>query len=85
VRKSGITFAPEVGSSDCGILSIRHQGMRIFAAARAAFSQGWCSIKLFFMIGIPGESARISWVSLPFCRINIDCARQNRPPGKKSL
>ena len=84
VRKSGITFAPEAGTQR--LRDIINKGIKeedILEAASAAFSQGWSSIKLYFMIGLPGETDEdILGISL-LCRKVIDCARQSRPPGRK--
>lgn len=58
VRKSTVTIAPEAGTQR--MRNIIHKEMTeadILKAARIAFSTGARSIKLYFMIGLPGETA----------------------------
>jgi radical SAM superfamily enzyme YgiQ (UPF0313 family) len=56
VRKSGITIAPEAGTERLrGILGKRVREEDVLEGARAAFEEGWQSLKLYFMIGLPGE------------------------------
>lgn len=56
-RRTGLTFAPEVA----------HEGLRkkigkmisdheVWGALETALSSGWNSIKLYFMVGLPGET-----------------------------
>lgn len=57
VRKSTVTIAPEAGTQR--LRDIVHKQMTeedILKAARIAFSTGARSIKLYFMIGLPGET-----------------------------
>ena len=57
VRKTGFTLAPEAGS-DRLRLAI-NKGIseeELLAACDEAFAAGWLSIKLYFMIGLPGEN-----------------------------
>lgn len=57
VRKSTVTIAPEAGTQR--MRNIIHKEMTeadILKAARIAFSTGARSIKLYFMIGLPGET-----------------------------
>jgi len=57
VRKSGLTFAPEAGSQR--LRDVINKGVtedNILETVTAAFSQGWTSIKLYFMIGLPSET-----------------------------
>ncbi|MCD6359665.1 MAG: B12-binding domain-containing radical SAM protein, partial [Armatimonadetes bacterium] len=56
VRKSGLTFAPEAGSQRLrDIINKCVTDDDLFAAARAAFDNGWQRLKLYFMIGLPFE------------------------------
>lgn len=56
VRKSGLTLAPEVASDALReSLNKRVSNEDIYAAAVEAYRQGWDLIKLYFMIGLPGE------------------------------
>ncbi|MCL1906061.1 MAG: TIGR03960 family B12-binding radical SAM protein, partial [Clostridiales bacterium] len=57
VRKSGLTFAPEAGSQR--LRDIINKGVReedIIAALTAAFAQGYTTVKLYFIIGLPYET-----------------------------
>lgn len=56
VRRTGLTFAPEAGSQR--MRDIINKGVTetdLLESARLAFSGGWTSIKLYFMIGLPYE------------------------------
>ncbi|MGD9394170.1 MAG: TIGR03960 family B12-binding radical SAM protein [Dehalococcoidia bacterium] len=56
-RKTGLTFAPEAGSER--LRRVINKGTteeKILATAAAAFSRGWRSLKLYFMLGLPGET-----------------------------
>ncbi len=56
VRKSGMTFAPEVATDR--LRQIINKDIRnedVLASAAAAYREGWAQIKLYYMIGIPGE------------------------------
>jgi radical SAM family uncharacterized protein len=55
-RKTGLTFAPEAGTQR--LRDVINKGVTeddLFAAAGAAFEEGWSSLKLYFMIGLPTE------------------------------
>jgi radical SAM-linked protein len=56
VRKTGLTLAPEAGSQR--LRDVINKGLdeeSVLGAARAAASAGWEGMKLYFMIGLPGE------------------------------
>ena len=56
-KKTGLTFAPESGAGRLrNIINKKIDINKLYAAAKEAFRNGWRSIKLYFMIGIPGES-----------------------------
>ena len=57
VKKSGLTFAPEAGTQSLRD-AINKQVIAddLYEAVAAAFSSGWSTIKLYFMIGLPGET-----------------------------
>ena len=60
-KKTGFTFAPEVGSERLRLAVnklIRDQ--EFFDAAEIAFSRGWRLIKMYFMVGLPTEQ----WVDV---------------------
>ncbi|NQT47244.1 MAG: TIGR03960 family B12-binding radical SAM protein [Candidatus Omnitrophica bacterium] len=57
VRKSGLTFAPEVGSDKQRKAINKKVDMDTFKkVARRAYGEGWKSLKLYFMVGLPGEN-----------------------------
>ncbi|RJQ32938.1 MAG: TIGR03960 family B12-binding radical SAM protein [Peptococcaceae bacterium] len=57
VRRSGLTFAPEAGTQR--LRDMINKGVteeNLMEAVTAAFLAGWTAIKLYFMIGLPGET-----------------------------
>ena len=57
VRKSSLTFAPEAGSQR--LRDVINKGLTeevILHGAREAFRGGWSKVKLYFMLGLPGET-----------------------------
>lgn len=57
VRKSGLTFAPEAGTQR--MRDIINKGVTeedLLSSVRSAFASGWSSVKLYFMLGLPGET-----------------------------
>jgi len=57
VRKFGLTIAPEAGTERLRLF-IRKDfpDQAIYDTARVAFSSGWNTIKLYFMVGLPSET-----------------------------
>lgn len=56
-KKSGLTFAPEAGTQRLrNIINKDISDDEIYSAARQAFELGWNGIKLYFMVGLPGET-----------------------------
>jgi radical SAM family uncharacterized protein len=56
-HRSGFTFAPEAGSQR--LRDVINKGVsddEILHSSELAFERGWSSIKLYFMIGLPGET-----------------------------
>jgi radical SAM family uncharacterized protein len=56
-KRGGFTFAPEAGSQR--LRDTINKGVsdgEIEATAQLAFDRGWSSVKLYFMIGLPGET-----------------------------
>ena len=56
-RRGGFTFAPEAGTQR--LRDTINKGVsdeEIARCAQLAFDRGWSSIKLYFMIGLPGET-----------------------------
>ena len=64
VRKSGLTFAPEAGTQrlrDAINKNVTEE--EILRSCRTAFSGGWSSVKLYFMLGLPPRPTRMCWAS----------------------
>jgi len=57
LRRAGLTFAPEAGSERLRhTLNKKIQDSEIIEKSRLALSSGWKKVKLYFMIGLPGET-----------------------------
>ncbi len=57
VRKTGLTFAPEAGTERLrNVINKNVTEADLMEAADAAFREGWDSLKLYFMIGLPTET-----------------------------
>ncbi|MDZ7816253.1 MAG: hypothetical protein U5N86_09735 [Planctomycetota bacterium] len=57
-RKSGLTLAPEVATERMkGVINKDIPRSEILDGAREAFKRGWRLVKLYFMVGLPGESS----------------------------
>ncbi len=57
VKKSSLTFAPEAGTQR--MRNVINKGLTeedIFGGAMDAFRGGWNRVKLYFMLGLPGET-----------------------------
>jgi radical SAM family uncharacterized protein len=57
VKKTSLTFAPEAGSQR--LRDVINKGLSeevILSGAREAFEGGWTRVKLYFMLGHPGET-----------------------------
>ena len=56
VRKSGLTLAPEAGTSRLrAVINKTNTNEDLLRATELAFSEGWTVIKLYFMVGQPTE------------------------------
>ena len=56
-RRTGVTFAPEAGTQR--LRDIINKGLTdqdLLRGVRTAYEQGWRTVKLYFMIGLPGET-----------------------------
>ena len=57
IRKSGLTFAPEAGTQR--MRDVVNKGLtndELLRGIQTAVKQGWNKVKLYFMIGLPGET-----------------------------
>lgn len=56
-RKTGITIVPEAGSERLRrVINKNVTDAEIFQALDTAWAHGWQKVKMYFMIGLPGES-----------------------------
>lgn len=56
-RKSGLTFAPEAGTQR--MRDVINKGLTdddLIRGVKTAYEQGWQGVKLYFLIGLPGET-----------------------------
>ena len=86
VRKSGLTFAPEAGSQrlrDAINKNVtEHEILETFATA---FSGGWNSVKLYFMLGLPTETDEDVAAIAELVNKIVYCWRQNATNKKRRL
>ena len=65
VRKSGLTLAPEAGTQR--LRDVINKGVteeNLMQACENAFKNGWSTVKLYFMMGLPTETDEV-WPVLP--------------------
>jgi radical SAM family uncharacterized protein len=56
-RKSGMTIAPECASDRLrAVIAKPLQNADLYAAVKSAYEEGWETVKLYFMVGLPGET-----------------------------
>jgi len=57
VRKTGLTFAPEAGSQRLrDMINKGVEEAELISTVEKAISEGWRQVKLYFMVGLPGET-----------------------------
>lgn len=83
VRKSSLTFAPEAGSQR--MRNVINKGLTeemILEGAGQAFEGGWNKVKLYFMLGLPGETTadllEIAHLSEKVARRYYEIPKENR-------
>lgn len=83
VRKSGLTFAPEAGTQrlrDAINKNVTEEDL--LTSCRTAFSGGWNSVKLYFMLGLPTETDEdvlgIADLARKVCRTWSESAQNKR-------
>ncbi len=86
VRKSGLTFAPEAGSQRLrDAINKNVTEHEILETCATAFSGGWNSVKLYFMLGLPTETdADVAEIAELVNKI-VYCWRQNATNKKRRL
>ncbi len=76
-RRTGFTFAPEAATERLrGVINKPISTDQMLGVAREVFERGWRTIKLYFMIGLPGEG-------MEDVRAIADLARAVRAVGRK--
>lgn len=90
VRKSSLTFAPEAGTQR--MRDVINKGLTeedILHGASEAFRGGWNRVKLYFMIGLPGETKEdvqgIAELSEKVCETYYDAVPRENRHGKIQL
>lgn len=82
VRQSGLTFAPEAGTQR--MRDIINKGLtneELLRGIKTAWEQGWDKIKLYFMIGLPGETdADVIGIAETVAWLQRECRGKNRKP-----
>ncbi len=82
-KQNGLTFAPEAGTQR--LRDIINKGLsnaELLKGIKTAFEQGWDKIKLYFMIGLPGETdADIIGIAETVRWLQQEC----RAPGRKHI
>ncbi len=83
VRKTGLTFAPEAGSEGLRQSINKYLDEQTFIANLSRiFTQGWDRLKLYFMLGLPGERTEdIAAISALVRKILAEARRVT--PGRK--
>ena len=85
VRKSGLTFAPEAGTQRLrDVINKNVTEEEIIETCKTAFSGGYTSVKLYFMIGLPTETDEdIKGIAdLGQKIVNTYYSMPNKPKGK---
>ena len=86
VRKSGLTFAPEAGTQrlrDAINKNVTEE--EILTTCATAFSGGWNSVKLYFMLGLPTETDEDVAAIAELVNKIVYCWRQNATNKKRRL
>jgi radical SAM family uncharacterized protein/radical SAM-linked protein len=86
-RHSGLTFAPEAGTQR--LRDIVNKGLtneELLRGVKTAYEQGWEKIKLYFMIGLPGETdADVVGIAETIKWLRQECRLPKRKPLEFNL
>ena len=86
VRKSGLTFAPEAGSQRLrDAINKNVTEHEILETCATAFSGGWNSVKLYFMLGLPTETDEDVLGIAELADRVVHCWRENSPNRSHGL
>lgn len=81
-RQSGLTFAPEAGTQR--MRDIINKGLtneELLRGVKTAYEQGWDRVKLYFMIGLPGETdADVLGIAETMRWLQQECRIRGRKP-----
>ncbi|MDZ7991279.1 MAG: TIGR03936 family radical SAM-associated protein [Nostoc sp. EfeVER01] len=81
-RQGGLTFAPEAGTQR--MRDIVNKGLtneELLRGVKTAWEQGWDKIKLYFMIGLPGETdADVVGIAETVRWLQRECRGKGRKP-----
>ncbi|MBD2307152.1 TIGR03960 family B12-binding radical SAM protein [Chroococcidiopsis sp. FACHB-1243] len=81
-RQSGLTFAPEAGTQR--MRDIVNKGLtneELLRGVKTAWEHGWDKIKLYFMIGLPGETdVDVLGIAETVAWLQRECRAQGRKP-----
>ncbi|HLO83614.1 MAG TPA: TIGR03936 family radical SAM-associated protein [Nostocaceae cyanobacterium] len=82
MRQGGLTFAPEAGTQR--MRDIVNKGLtneELLRGVKTAWLEGWDKIKLYFMIGLPGETdADVLGIAETVRWLQRECRGQGRKP-----
>lgn len=82
IRQGGLTFAPEAGTQR--MRDIVNKGLtneELLRGVKTAWEQGWDKIKLYFMIGLPGETdADVLGIAETVSWLQRECRTKGRKP-----
>ncbi|RZM82325.1 TIGR03960 family B12-binding radical SAM protein [Leptolyngbya iicbica] len=86
-RQTGLTFAPEAGTQR--MRDIINKGLtneELLRGVKTAYEQGWDRVKLYFMIGLPGETdADVLGIAETVRWLQQECRQKGRKPLKVNL
>lgn len=81
IKKTGLTFAPEAGSPRLrGALAKNFDEDQFFGVLGQAYASGYQHVKLYFMIGLPGEEKSDLDALVDFC-VRVSEARKKTGKG----
>lgn len=82
MRQSSLTFAPEAGTQR--LRDIVNKGLtneELLRGVKTAYEQGWDRVKLYFMIGLPGETdADVLGIAETMRWLQQECRIKGRKP-----
>ena len=87
VRKSGLTLAPEAATEALRLrINKNITDEDLFRGAREAFHEGWDTVKLYFMIGLPGETDEdVQAIAKVARRVSLLRKEMGKSPAKVNI